>query len=399
MSIRLVVLGAGPIGIEAALVAQERGYDVQVYESNTVGGNIKRWGHVKLFSPWHMNHSARGVRFLRDAGFPLPENEAYLSGTEYLNCYLEPLAREALSGRVFERTRVVGISRNGLAKNDLIGGPRQEHPFRILLEQDTGKEQLEEAEIVIDATGTYGHHNWMGNGNLPALGERKIENRIAYELEDMSGGKRHDYQGKSVLLVGAGYSAATALEDLRKLDAVYVHWLVRNKTDPLLPLIKDDPLPERKRLSERANSLADGVDKNIELHCGASVEAVRSKGESLLVELSQDGKQTELNVDHILAHVGFHPDNSIYRELQVHECYASMGPMKLSAALMGESSTNCLAQTKKNVEVLVNPEPNFFILGAKSYGKNSNFLIRIGIEQVEEVFLLLGDSKWQRTIS
>ncbi len=34
----------------------------------------------------------------------------------------------------------------------------------------------------------------------------------------------------------------------------------------------------------------------------------------------------------------------------------------------------------------VNPEPGFFILGAKSYGRNSQFLLRIGWQQVDDVF-------------
>ena len=38
---------------------------------------------------------------------------------------------------------------------------------------------------------------------------------------------------------------------------------------------------------------------------------------------------------------------------------------------------------------LRNPEPNFYILGAKSYGRNSNFLLRTGFEQVREVFTLI----------
>lgn len=36
--------------------------------------------------------------------------------------------------------------------------------------------------------------------------------------------------------------------------------------------------------------------------------------------------------------------------------------------------------------MLRNPEPGFFILGAKSYGRNSTFIMRIGWEQVDEAF-------------
>ncbi len=39
--------------------------------------------------------------------------------------------------------------------------------------------------------------------------------------------------------------------------------------------------------------------------------------------------------------------------------------------------------------LLRNPEPNFYILGAKSYGRNSAFLLRAGFEQVREVFALI----------
>jgi hypothetical protein len=94
-------------------------------------------------------------------------------------------------------------------------------------------------------------------------------------------------------------------------------------------------------------------------------------------------------VDRIIANVGYTPDNSLYRELQVHECYASLGPMKLAAALLGQSGGDCMQQTSHGPNTLTNPEPGFFILGAKSYGRSSNFLLRIGFQQVREVFTLI----------
>ena len=45
--------------------------------------------------------------------------------------------------------------------------------------------------------------------------------------------------------------------------------------------------------------------------------------------------------------------------------------------------------TTTPIEALTNPEPDFFILGAKSYGNRSNFLIRNGLDQVREVFALI----------
>ena len=65
--------------------------------------------------------------------------------------------------------------------------------------------------------------------------------------------------------------------------------------------------------------------------------------------------------------------------------------MKLAAALLAQSgsSADCLDQKSLGAETLVNPEPVFFILGIKSYGRRSDFLMRVGWEQVEDVFGLL----------
>ena len=72
--------------------------------------------------------------------------------------------------------------------------------------------------------------------------------------------------------------------------------------------------------------------------------------------------------------------------------------MKLAAALLasivstrsdGSSSADCLDQKSLGAETLVNPEPGFFSLGAKSYGRNSSVLMRLGWEQVDDIFDLL----------
>ena len=60
--------------------------------------------------------------------------------------------------------------------------------------------------------------------------------------------------------------------------------------------------------------------------------------------------------------------------------------MKLAAALLGSAGGDCLAQESHGAEALANPEPGFFILGSKSYGRNNTFLLRTGWQQVDDVF-------------
>ena len=62
---RLAVLGAGPIGLEAALYARTLGLPVTVYEQGRVGEHLHRWGHVRLFSPFGMNSTPLGRAAIR----------------------------------------------------------------------------------------------------------------------------------------------------------------------------------------------------------------------------------------------------------------------------------------------------------------------------------------------
>ena len=90
-----------------------------------------------------------------------------------------------------------------------------------------------------------------------------------------------------------------------------------------------------------------------------------------------------VTVDNVIAAVGYKPDTSITRELQIHYCYASEGPMKLAASLLASSvggSGDCLAQVSAGDDTLLSPEPGVFIIGMKSYGRGSAFLLRYDYE-------------------
>ncbi len=110
------------------------------------------------------------------------------------------------------------------------------------------------------------------------------------------------------------------------------------------------------------------------------------------VQLAQGDTVRQEEVDEVIVNTGFGPDDSLYRELQVHECYASRGPMKLSAALLaaqGGLSGDCTALPAFGADVLRNPEPDFFILGAKSYARYDSFLLETGYRQVADVIAAL----------
>jgi hypothetical protein len=146
-----------------------------------------------------------------------------------------------------------------------------------------------------------------------------------------------------------------------------------------------DPLPERAALGAAAARLAAGASDTLTLRAGRVTEALHGSGDRIAVTLRNGGAE-QLEVDRILALNGGVGDHALYRQLQVHECYATSGPMRLAAALLGSAGADCLAIGSHGPDTLRTPEPGFFILGAKSYGRNSRFLLGAGWQQVDDVF-------------
>lgn len=397
---RIVIVGAGPIGLEAALAAVERGHEVTVFERGRVAENVRDWGHVRLFSTFGMNTSERGRGVLRDAGLELPVDDALLTGSEFVEQYLNRLRFSApLRAAVHEETTVVSIGRSYELKRDFIGqAERSESPFILLLRDAQGERRVE-AECVVDASGTYPNHGWLGSGGVPCPGELGVQedSSVRYDLRT-SDVSPHD----SVLVVGGGYSAATNVVDLatRHFDGEgppSVTWVTRRPCPEPMTRFPNDSLPERDDLAARANALAArpdpdwGGEPRVEWLPGHVVQSVDGTGHCYDVRLQSvvDGSTRTERFSRVYANVGYKPDRSIYEELQVHECYASQGPIKLAASLLGETSGDCLAMASPGPDVLRNPEPNFFILGSKSYGRDSRFLLRTGLQQVEDVFGLI----------
>lgn len=397
----IAILGAGPIGLEAALYASHLNFPFTIYERAEVGDHLRQWGHVRLFSPFRMNTTTLGLAQLQEEcpDLELPELDECITGHRHLEAYLEPLAHTSpFEERIQTRTEVLQIGRRGLLKHHSPGdAKRGQQPFLLQIRDAENHERVDEADIVLDCTGTYGQPRWLGDGGLPAFGERSLRNELNYRLVDVLNAERANYSGKTTLVIGSGYSAATTVCQLAELadadDATWIVWLIRGNRTPPLKRIANDPLKERDRLAMRANTLATRAEGNLEFHSQAVVERLEKTNDGYKVDAMVAGRAKSWEVENIIANIGYTPNNELYRELQVHECYASLGPMNLAAALLKQAGGDCLKIGPQGAQTLRNPEPNFYILGSKSYGRGSNFLLRTGFEQIREVFTLLTGKK------
>ena len=389
----IAILGAGPTGLDAALACVDAGWSFTVYEAAPqVAGNVRAWGHVPLFTPWDLNVSPRMGRHLEGAGLEVPSGDAVPTGDELVERLLGPVAAlPEVSPHLRLGARVVGVGRQGLLKHEEIATPvRGSRPFRLLVEVDGG-EEVASADVVLDCTGTYHHPNFLGDGGIPAPGERALDDGIVRQLPDLEA-EPEQWKGVRVLLAGSGASAQTAARALAALvegdPAGEVVWAVRDEA-PTWGEVAEDPLPGRASLVAEARRLAAGGNPRVTVRTGVEVERLERRDGAVAVTLRDRAGSEQVVVDRVLALTGYVGDASLYRQLQVHECYATAAPIDLSAALLGSAAGDCLSQVGHGPDVLRNPEPNFFILGMKSYGRVNQYLMRIGWEQVDDVVSLL----------
>jgi hypothetical protein len=384
--------------LEAALYAASLRIPFRVYERKRVGEHLQQWGHVRLFTPFGMNSTPLGRAALRAEGprRDLPGDDALLTGREHLSAYLEPLASlPLLQGRIETETTVVRIGRRGFLKHEGAGDPRRAgQPFRLLLQNAGGQERVEEADVVLDCTGTYGNPCRLGDGGIPAPGETAARPHIAWGLEDVLGAARGQYADRTTLVVGGGHSAATSVCQLatlaRQHPSTWIVWLSRRAGTQPLKRAVNDPLRERDQLCSRANMLATRGEGHVEFYPQSVVHGIEKlpKDGGFTVSAATAGEPRTWQVDRIIANVGGEPDNQLYRELQVHECYASFAPLAVGAPLP-RAGDSALSGGRQGAAAARTTEPGFFILGSKSFGRGAHFLMRLGFEQVRDVFALL----------
>ncbi|MCC9604884.1 NAD(P)/FAD-dependent oxidoreductase [Blastopirellula sp. JC732] len=402
---KITILGAGPIGLEAALYARFLGYEVAIYEQGRPAESIRRWGSVPMFSPFGMNssplaRSALSAQFADELQLP-GENEL-LTGAEYVERYLQPLAdSDLLADSLHCGWKAVAVGREGLSKSDMVDEEtRRDADFIVVLQDSDGREQIDRSDVLIDCTGLFGQAAWIGSNGVPATGEVEARPHVEFGLPDILGDERDKYAGKHTLVIGSGYSAATNVCALGQLAREALHtqvtWITRkdNQTDASGPMRRftDDPLSARDCLAVKANGLAADSEPHVTHWPNAPVTGIHYDAHSDRFQVTLAGKRPGVHeYDRVIANVGYVPNVELTRSMQIHYCYATEGPIKLAAKLMENASSDCMAQPPGDAQLLINPEPDFYVLGAKSYGRNSQFLIKNGLEQIRQLFTIIGD--------
>ncbi|MFG1694088.1 FAD-dependent oxidoreductase [Nonomuraea sp. NPDC049309] len=391
-SLPIAVIGAGPIGLAAAAHLTERGLGFVVLEAGErAGASVAQWGHVRLFSPWKYDIDPAARRLLEAAGWSAPDPEWLPTGAELIDGYLAPLAG-LFGDRIRTGAKVTAISRLGYDRVRTAG--REQAPFLIRLAD--GSEL--HARAVIDASGTYATPNVLGASGLPARGEADAEDLIDPALPDVLGADRHRYEGRHVLVIGAGHSAATTLLGLAELEDTAITWAIR-AGDPARTYGGGDAdaLPARGALGTRLHAHVESG--RIRLLTGFFTHAIEREGtQARVISRAPSGHERSVPADRIVAATGYRPDHTIAAELRL-DLDPVLGSTRALAPLIDPNRHSCGTVPPHGAGELAHPEPGYYAIGVKSYGRAPTFLLATGYEQARSVVAALaGDWEAARNV-
>ena len=376
----VVVIGAGPVGLAAAAHLHEHGLAFLVLEAgDTVAASVRLWGHVALFSPWRYNIDSAARRLLDAAGWGAPADEALPTGAQLVEEYLQPLAKlPAIAPYLRFGARVVAISRVGVDRVRTAG--RADLPFVVRLADGTEIT----ASAIVDASGTWRSPNPLGVNGLPAHGENDLADLIEHALPDVHSADRDAHAGRHTIVVGSGHSAANTLLDLARLaetaPGTRITWAVRGGSVQRAFGGEDaDELPARGALGSGLRALVD--TGRVTLVQGFGVHTVRRTGDGIELDAA-DGRT--LRADRVVAATGFRPDHSMATELRL-DLDPILGCTRALADLIDPNEHSCGTVPPHGYKELGHPEPNYYAVGMKSYGRAPTFLMATGYEQVRSI--------------
>lgn len=395
----IVIIGAGPIGLASAahLVEQEQAF-ILLEAGHEIAHNIRTWGHVTLFSPWRYNINKAAKALLDISGWVEPNLDTLPTGHELIDLYLKPLSELVqIKPNIQLNAKVVGISRQ--LNDKMKTKNRADQSFIIYIEQENDIRVIE-AKAVIDATGTWGNPNPTNSTGVWMKNEKALADHIEYGIPDINTNPKR-YANKKVAVIGGGHSAINTLLALAELQkdnpATKLVWIMRKRSvEEAYGGEEKDALAARGALGIRIHELVD--TGKVEVITPFYISQVK-KEENIHIVGTINGEQKVLTgFEELIVNAGNRPDLSINSELRLSIDSATESVQAL-APLIDPNVHSCGTVRAHGEEILRQPEKDFYIVGAKSYGRAPTFLMATGYEQVRSITAYLsGDEEASKRV-
>ncbi|HRI66181.1 MAG TPA: NAD(P)-binding domain-containing protein [Polyangium sp.] len=193
----LIIIGAGPAGISAALRAKELGLSFQVVEQGSVAQSIRSFPRGKLVFDQPLDLPLSGKLWLEES-----------TKEELLSHWMRIVRKAELP--IHQDTRMTGVERDA-----------QKKVFRVMTEpREGGASQTRLSRRVLIAIGQRGTPR-----RLPIALDPDLETRVHYHLADA-----RSFEGKRVVVVGLGDVAMETAMALARQPGTTVTVVHRGKT-------------------------------------------------------------------------------------------------------------------------------------------------------------------------
>lgn len=189
---RIVIIGGGPAGYEAALVAAQHGAAVSLIDSDGIGGACVLFDCVPSKTFIASTGIRTDMRRATDLGISLDPSSATISLPE-INCRVKNLA-QVQSSDIRARLQSVGVQLLS-GKAELIDRQIGMAAHQVRATLTTGEEKILDADVVLIATGASPR---VLPGAVPD-GERILTWRHLYDLEELP---------SHLVVVGSGVTGA-----------------------------------------------------------------------------------------------------------------------------------------------------------------------------------------------
>ncbi|GAA5067787.1 NAD(P)H-quinone dehydrogenase [Nocardia callitridis] len=274
---RIVIIGGGPAGYEAALVAAQHGATVTLVDSDGIGGACVLWDCVPSKTFIASTGVRTDLRRARDLGITLDPKQAEVQLPE-VNARVQELAL-AQSSDIRSKLQTAGVTvLSGRAQ--LTDSTKGSAAHQVRATFDDGSEDVLDADVVLIATGASPR---VLPGAVPD-GERILNWRQLYDLTELP---------ETLVVVGSGVTGA-------EFVSAYTEVGVRVK----LVSSRDRVLPGED--ADAALVLEDAfAERGVELVKHARADSVERTADGVLVTLS-DGRT--VTGTHALMTVGSTPN-------------------------------------------------------------------------------------------
>jgi len=372
----IAVVGAGPIGLEAALYARFLGYPTTVFERGRVGERLRDVCLAGEFL-FEASRTTLGVAAIKaqDPDFLLPAGHETLTSGQYLARYLVPLAdSDLLSDSIRSHTTVVAIRRT--AESAAAQGSPEMPPdsdanaaaqFLVDTVSQDGTTETFRAEIVIDCSGLVEMSHESFRKQLPERSSVVISEialgRMQHGLPQAAGKDRERYAGRRTLVIGDGEPLRLAARQLVSLRRV--------SSATRIGLLNE--YPSENQVPQMCPGPHRGADSDlIPAECRVDIPA-----DAMLSQLEFDVAQDRFRAT-------FRCDRQIFEEMFDRVLW--LAPRVVDSCL----DSDLQISVRSGEPMIVSRLPRLYVLGSKSTAGRTDFLLSTGYRQIRDAFRTIG---------